>query len=173
MNDMQTAFFQLCLLAQALDSTGYYNIFTLIEGLRHMLVQNNFFYGTLVDIASSDDPSRVYYHLKVAPVPHQLVYVQLGAGYPKEIRSPHWCYVVRVDGQKLLVIPLSSIKENSGPASVPYEFDIVEQDGTIGRMHFDDMRSIDNMRIIQKKDYREVMTSREDIMNALDKYLKA
>lgn len=114
-----------------------------------------------------------YLSFKVAPAPHQLVYVHLGAGYPKEIRSPHWCYVVQVDGQKLLVIPLSSIKENPGPASVLYEFDIVEQDGTIGRMHFDDMRSIDNMRIIQKKNYRKVLTSREDFMNALDKYPKA
>lgn len=173
MNDMQTAFFQLCLLAQALDSTGYYNIFTLIEGLRHMLVQNNFFYGTLVDLASSDDPSRVYYNLKVTPVPHQLVYVQLGAGYPKEIRSPHWCYVVTVNGQKLMVIPVTSIKYDSGDPHSPYEMDIIEQDGVRGRLHFDDMRSIDKMRVIEKKHYREVLNSREDIMDALDRYLKA
>lgn len=173
MNDIQTAFFQLCLLAQALQATGHYNVFTLIEGLRHMLTQNIFFYGTLVAHSPTGDPSHVFYNLKTDPLPHELVYVQLGAGYPKEMRAPHWCYVVTVNGQKLMVIPVTSIKYDSGDPHSPYEMDIIEQDGVRGRLHFDDMRSIDKMRVIEKKHYREVLTSREYIMDALDRYLKA
>ena len=64
--------------------------------------------------------------MKVNPAVHQLVYVHLGGGYAKEMRGPHWCYVVKNNGQKLTVIPLTSIKEDSGPAKEPFEMDIDE-----------------------------------------------
>ena len=59
--------------------------------------------------------------MKVNPTAHQLVYVHLGGGYAKEMRGPHWCYVVKNNGQKLTVIPLTSIKEDSGPAKEPFD----------------------------------------------------
>ncbi|MGN0850936.1 MAG: type II toxin-antitoxin system PemK/MazF family toxin [Candidatus Ornithospirochaeta sp.] len=89
--------------------------------------------------------------MKVNPAVHQLVYVHLGGGYAKEMRGPHWCYVVKNNGQKLTIIPLTSIKEDSGPAKEPFELDIDEGNGKKGRMYFDDMRSIDKMRVIEKK----------------------
>ena len=109
--------------------------------------------------------------MKVNPAVHQLVYVHLGGGYAKEMRGPHWCYVVKNNGQKLTVIPLTSIKEDSGPAKEPFEKDIDEGNGKKGRMHFDEMRSIDKMRVIEKKGYREVFTPREKIESGLKHYL--
>ena len=87
------------------------------------------------------------------------------------MREPHWCYVLTSYGQKLTVIPLTSIKNNSGPARAPFEFDIDEGDGVKGCMHFDDMRSIDKMRVIANKEHRSVQTPRADIEAALKKYL--
>ena len=90
---------------------------------------------------SEKDPSRVYYDFLINPQPHELVCVQLGCGYEKEMREPHWCYVPRV-WQKLTVIPLTSIKSNSGPAGTPFEFDIVEDYGVKGRMRIKWMRRV-------------------------------
>ena len=80
------------------------------------------------------------------------IHVQQVCGNAKKMREPHWCYVLTCYGQKLTVIPLTSIKSNSGPERAPFEFDIVEGDGVKGRIHFDDMRSIDKMRVIAKRD---------------------
>lgn len=170
-NNIHTGFNELGLLAQQLDDTGNYNIDMLLSSLKHMLIGNNFFYGTLVKNHPEKDPNRVLYDLPINPQPHQLVYVQLGCGYAKEMRAPHWCYVLTSYGQKLTVIPLTSIKSNSGPARVPFEFDIDEGYGMKGRMHFDDMRSIDKMRVIAKKGYRSVCTPRANIEAALKKYM--
>ena len=59
----------------------------------------------------------------------------------------------------------------SGPAKEPFELDIDEGNGKKGRMHFDDMRSIDKMRVIEKKGYRSVCTPRADIEAAFKKYM--
>ena len=97
------------------------------------------------------------------------IHVQQVCGNAKKMREPHWGYVLTCYGQKLTVIPLTSIKSNSGPERAPFEFDIVEGDGVKGRIHFDDMRSIDKMRVIAKKEYRSVETPRADIETALKK----
>ena len=170
-NNIVAEFNNLGVLAQKLEDTGRYDVGMLISGLKHLLTENNFFYGPLVDQALVDDPSRVFFDLKVNPTVHQLVYVHLGGGYAKEMRGPHWCYVVKNNGQKLTVIPLTSIKEDSGPDKKPFEMDIDEGNGKKGRMHFDEMRSIDKMRVIEKKGYREVFTPREEIEAGLKHYL--
>lgn len=116
-----------------------------------MLIEKNFCFGTIAKNNPEKNPSRVFYDLPINPQPHQLVYVQLGCDYAKEMRDPHWCYVITSYGQKLTVIPLTSIKSKSSHARAPFEFDILEGDGVKGRMHFYDMRSIDKMRVIAKK----------------------
>lgn len=133
--NIQTEFNELGALAQQLDETGNYDVDMMLSGLHHMLAQNNYFYGTFAKNFPDKDSCKVFYDLPVNPVPHQLVYVQLSCGYPKEIRGPHWCYVLTSYGQKLTVIPAASIKENSGPVRAPYQFDIDEGNGTKGRIY--------------------------------------
>ena len=172
MSHIQNEFYELALLAEQLDETGNYNIDLLLSGLKHMLTENCFFYGILANMYPEKDPSRVFFDLKVNPQVHQLVYVQLGGGYAKELRGPHWCYVLKNAGQKLTVIPATSLKENSGPAREPFEFDIQEDDGMVGRLHFDDIRSIDKMRVLEYKSYKTVITPREEILEAYRRYLE-
>lgn len=169
--NVQEEFNQLGIMAQELCNTGSFEMDTLLSGLKHMLTENTFFYKTLVGKYPDRNPSSVFYDLKVNPQEHQLVYVQLGAGYAKEIRAPHWCYVLRNVGQKMTVIPVTSVKETSYPARAPYELDIEEADGFIGRLHFDDVRSIDKMRVIESKGYIDVKTPKEEIDTAYRNYL--
>ena len=63
-----------------------------------------------------------------------------------------------------------SFTSGSGTLTVPYEYDIEEDGGIKGRMHLDDMRCIDKMRIIEKKGYISVITKREDIENAVENF---
>jgi hypothetical protein len=74
-------------------------------------------------------------------------------------------------GTKLLVAPVTSIKKTSGKAKEPYEFDILEQGDVKSRLHFDDIRVIDKMRIIEYKKYLEVKTDRVLIEDAFKSFL--
>lgn len=172
MSHIQTEFNELGLLAQKLDKTGNYDVYQLISGLKHMLTENCFFYGPLANMHPEKDPSRVFFDLNVDPQTHQMIYVQLGAGYAKELRGPHWCYVFKNIGQKLIVIPTTSVKGYSGLIREPYEFDIEEDDGMISRLHFDEVRSIDKMRVLETRPYKDVITPKEEIIEAYRKYME-
>lgn len=158
-------FWELANQANDLAQTGNYDVDMLISSWKHQLTASNFFYGTLVNKEANHDANKVYYSLKHEPKEHELVYAQIGRGYSKELFDPHWCYVLKHCGTKLIVIPVTSIKSDSGTANAPYEYDITEADGTKARLHIDDIRCIDKMRIIEKKGYLSVTTAREDIEN--------
>jgi len=164
-------FWNLAILADNLVSTNNYNVSMLIKAWDHQLKAAIFFYGTLVNKEPSRNANKVYYSLKTEPQEHQLIYVQLGRGYSKELFDPHWCYVLKHCGSKLVVFPVTSIKECSGSPIAPYEYDIIESDNITARMHFDDIRCIDKMRIIEGKGYIDVLTKRIDIENAFNHFL--
>lgn len=160
-------FWGLANMANDLAQTGNYDVDMLISAWKHQLTASNFFYGTLVNKEPNHNANNTYYSLKTEPKEHQLVYCQIGRGYSKELFDPHWCYVLKHCGTKLVVIPVTSIKPDSGTLTVPYEYDI-EEDGNIkARMHFDDIRCIDKMRILEKKGYINIITSRTNIENAI------
>jgi len=163
-------FWELANQAQDLVDTGNYDVDMLISAWKHQLTAANFFYGKLVKKEPSQDANKVYYSLKTEPKEHQLVYTQIGRGYSKELFDPHWCYVLKHCGTKLIVIPVTSIKSDSGTPVAPYEYDIEEDGGIKGRMHLDDMRCIDKMRIIEKKGYISVITKRDDIETAVENF---
>ena len=56
MYDIISEFNNLGVLAQKLEDTGRYDVGVLISGLKHLLVENNFFYGTLADNHPDKDP---------------------------------------------------------------------------------------------------------------------
>jgi len=164
-------FWKLASQADSLASTKFYDVDMLINAWRHQLTSANFFYGTLVKNSPSHDANQVYYSLKTEPKEHQLVYVQIGRGYSKELFDPHWCYVLKHCKTKLIVIPVTSLKSTSGTAVAPYEYDITESTGRTGRLHFDDIRCIDKMRIVEKKGYINISTPRQQIENAFKIFL--
>lgn len=163
-------FWELANQAQDLAQTGNYDVDMLISAWKHQLTASNFFYGKLVNKEPNQDANKTYYSLKTEPKEHQLVYTQIGRGYSKELFDPHWCYVLKHCGTKLIVIPITSIKTDSSTLVVPYEYDIEEEGGIKARMHLDDMRCIDKMRIIEKKGYISVLTEREDIESAVENF---
>ena len=69
-NNIVAEFNNFDVLAQKLEDTGMYDVGMLISGLKHLLTENNFFYGPLVDQAPVNDPSRVFFDLKVNPAVH-------------------------------------------------------------------------------------------------------
>lgn len=163
-------FWQLANQGQNLAETENYDVDMLISAWKHQLTESNFFYGKLVKKEPNQDANKTYFSLKKEPKEHQLVYTQIGRGYPKELFDPHWCYVLKHCGTKLIVIPVTSIKPDSSNPVVPYEYDIEEDSGIKARMHLDDMRCIDKMRIIEKRGYISVITKREDIEKAVERF---
>lgn len=164
--DITKEFQQLSVEAAKLAQTGNYDVDMLILGLKHQLKESNFLYGTLMKA------NKQFYDMKTEPQEHQLVYVQLGRGYGKEIYDPHWCYVLRHCGSNLMVLPVTSVKPTSSAPFAPYEFDIEEEGGVIGRVHLDDIRSIDKMRIEERRGYRNVVTPRAEIEKAFSSVMK-
>lgn len=162
-------FWRLANQASDLAQTENYDVDMLISAWKHQLSAANFFYGTLVGKEPTHDANKTYYALKTEPKEHQLVYTQIGRGYSKELFDPHWCYILKHCGTKLIVIPVTSIKPDSSMPVVPYEYDIEEENGVRARMHLDDIRCIDKMRIIEKRGYLSVKTERKNIECAVEK----
>ena len=99
---------------------------------------------------------------------HKLIYINLGRGFPKELMDGHWCYVLKDYGCKLLVIPSTSIK-NDSKFNSEYDMDIfsedVEKEEVIkSRLCITDMRTIDIQRIDKRKKYKKVITKRKEII---------
>ena len=135
--------------------------------------QLNYFYKDLIDKQDSKDANMTYYNLSPNPSEHQLVYVNLCRGFPKELYDGHWCYLLKYCGTKLLVIPTTSIKESSSTDEQDYYFDIEETDNCQSRLRFDEIRMIDKMRVVTKdKPYRDVKTERKVIEEKFMNFLK-
>lgn len=97
----------------------------------------------------------------------QVCYGNLGIGYPNEIYGGHWCYVYKkLSATKLLVVPLTSVKETSKEANGEYQIDIqVEKlcKNGVSRLQLSDMRCIDTQRIYVRKGFFDVLDNHQDI----------
>lgn len=149
---------------EELQSTNRYDVDALLYSLSYQIKQLKFFYKDLIDKQGSEDANNTYYNLRPTPLEHQLLYVSLCRGFPKELYDGHWCYLLKDCGTKFLVIPTTSLKETSSTSEEAYYFDIEEIDGSISRLRFDEIRMIDKMRVITKdKPYRDIKTNRKTI----------
>ena len=86
----------------------------------------------------------------------------------------HWCYVLKDMGYKMLVVPCTSIKKDSTPANPIFEKDIkIKTDTHIThcRIQLSDIRSVDIQRLDLRKSFYQVLTSREDIIEFIEKNL--
>ncbi|POO87857.1 hypothetical protein [Clostridium sp. 3-3] len=163
----------ICHQMEILQSTGRYDVDALLYSLSYQLKQLNFFYKDLIDKEGTNDANKTYYNLSPNPTEHQIIYVSLCRGFPKELYDGHWCYVLKHSGTKLLVIPITSIKDCSSPEEQSYYFDIQEEGNIKVRLRFDEMRTIDKMRVMTKdKPYKNVITQRTVIENKLMEYLQ-
>ena len=79
----------------------------------------------------------------------------------------HWCYVLKDFGSKMLVIPCTSIKEDS-PEATEYELDIrakIRKYPIRSRMQLSDMRVVDLQRLDIRKRFCNVITDKKEIIN--------
>lgn len=131
----------------------------------HLTSQLSYFYKK---IAKNGPTENVFYSRNMQSMEHKLIYINLGRGFPKELMDGHWCYVLKDYGCKLLVIPSTSIK-NDSKFNSEYDMDIfsedVEQEEVIkSRLCITDMRAIDIQRIDKRKKYKKVITKRKEII---------
>ena len=86
----------------------------------------------------------------------------------------HWCYVLKDMGYKMLVIPCTSIKEDSTVVNPLFEKDIkikTKKHITESRIQLSDIRSIDIQRLDLRKPFYDVLTPSEEIQEFVHKNL--
>ena len=149
-----------------LEKTGLYDTSKYSHSLLHLTNQLEYFYCNLVPKGTGNSATTIYKPIN-RPKEHQLAYFNLGRGFPKELMDGHWCYVVKDLGSKMFVIPCTSIKADSKPCNLNFEFDIegVDEQGTFKcRIQLSDIRSIDVQRVHVLKKPKEVVTGRDIIL---------
>lgn len=154
-----------------LEESGNYDVEKYSYALLHQTSQLEYFYCHLV---KDGDCDQTYYHVHKRPQIHNLAYFNIGRGFPKELMDGHWCYVLKDMGYKMLVIPCTSIKENSSAVNPMYEKDIkiiTNTHETTCRIQLSDIRSIDIQRLDLRKPFYTVLTPRQEIMDFVEKNL--
>lgn len=151
-----------------------YDSETFVTHLKFQVEQLSFFYNYLVP-KQGGYISKTYYNPKKRPKVHQIAYFNLTRGFPKELCDPHWCYILKDFGCKLVIIPTTSIKSDSKPCNPSFEYDIKIKNfinTSLSRLHIDDIRVVDLQRLIldtHKHNIYDVETSRENIISNVSK----
>lgn len=146
-----------------LQESGDYDVEKYSHSLMHLTSQLEYFYCHLVK--DSGDANNTYYHISNKPKVHQLAYFNIGRGFPKELMDGHWCYILRDLGYKMLVIPCTSIKGTK--CNSEFEMDIkikMNDEITMSRIQLSDLRTVDNQRLDMRKEYCDVLTERQSIL---------
>lgn len=156
---------------EKMTDSGNYDVEIFIKQLEFQVNQLSFFYDNLVP-KQGNNVSKTFYNLKTRPNEHQLIYVNLTRGFPKELYDAHYCYLLKDCGCKFIVVPTTSLKEDSPPCNEEFEMDIDIKNGNKCRLNVDDIRVIDFMRIVEYKGYSDVLTDREDIISFVNNFFK-
>ena len=130
-----------------LKKTECYDVEKYTYSLLHQTRQLEYFYCQLVE-EENPEPDQTYYHVSRRPMVHQMAYL-------KDF------------GSKMLVIPCTSIKEDS-PEATEYELDIrakIRKYPIRSRMQLSDMRVVDLQRLDIRKRFCNVITDKKEIEN--------
>ncbi len=135
----------------------------------------DFFYSKLVN-NQKKSPSEVFYQVKPSERPKegQVAYFNLRRGYPKETYDGHYCYIVKDFGFKYIIIPTTSVKEDSADLNEKFEIDIELSKFTnnkVSRMQVSDIRVVDIQRLNQKKGIFDVVTDKQSIEEKIKEIL--
>lgn len=136
-----------------------------IEGL---MFDIDYELGQLLYFHKNVLPKTHFYHMKAIPKQGEVAYFNLTRGFPKELVGGHWCLVLKYVKGKALVVPLTSIKEDSAPVDPEFQIDIqVEGFKCMSRAQISDIRTIDVQRCYIKKGFKRVITNQEEIYNKI------
>ena len=162
-NDKYVPYVKLHDSLERMKKRGNYDVDKYFQSLLHEVGELEYFYCDLVKDGNGDD---YYYPIFKRPRKHTLVYCNIGRGFPKELHDGHFCYILKDMGYKAIVIPCTSIKNNSHPANSKFELDIEvikDHKRTKSRMQLSDIRCIDLQRIDTRKEVLEVVTDEKII----------
>lgn len=109
------------------------------------------------------------------PTEGQVAYFYIETSYPKEIYNSHWCLILKNLGSLLVVIPLTSIKEDSNPVDRKREIIVkikdFEEDGC-SKLKINQIFSAGLMRLDRTKKIYDLQTDfsyvKENIKNILN-----
>ncbi|MBO6047357.1 MAG: hypothetical protein J6P61_06390 [Erysipelotrichaceae bacterium] len=150
---------------ERLERTHLYDVNKFTRSIAHLASQLEYFYCHLAD-EQGREPNQTFYYVKTRPHVHQLAYFNIGRGYPKEVMDGHYCYVLSDLGTKMVIIPCTSIKEDSQNPDPRFQKDIIVRSGNelmVCRLQLSDIRAVDIQRIDVRKDIRECVTSKAEI----------
>ena len=138
-----------------------------VKDMKYEIGQLKFFYNN-VTRNQTGNPSTSFYKPKLKPESHQLAYFNLTQGFPKELRGGHWCYVLKHVKSKYIIIPCTSVKDDSSLPDPEYQMDI-EIDGfpndKKARLQFSDIRAVDAQRLYVDRGIYDIITDRSKIIN--------
>ena len=149
----------------------YYNFNRLIYSLEryHNSIGKNA--GTIKELSAIqiDIPKRNM------PKEGQVAYFYIETSYPKEIYNSHWCLVLKDLGSLLVVIPLTSIKQDSNPVDKQREMIVkikdFEEEGC-SKLKINQIFSAGLLRLDQSKKIYDLQTDfsyvKQNIKNILD-----
>jgi hypothetical protein len=152
-----------------------------IYDIEYTIGQLKYFFDTTVP-SQTGVPNTSYYYLKqLDPKEHQIAYVNLTRGFPKELFGGHYCYILRKFKDKYIVIPTTSVEDET---DIRHDFEIDIKiknfiNNKITRLNVSNIRAIDIQRIYQgntnlfekEKGIFDVITDRSLIINEVSKIL--
>lgn len=143
-----------------------YEVIKLIQSYNYQISNLYYYYKKL-------EKNNTFFMKNVKVNEHTLVYVNLGRGFPQELMDGHWCYVVRIIGTKLLVIPTTSIKSrNETNSFMHYIIKSCSGKKVIkSKLELSEIRCVDIQRTYLKKGMYNVKTSRKEIMKKVIKMI--
>lgn len=155
------------------DLDNYRDVDGFVTDLEYLVGQLSYFYNNLTP-KQTGDPSTTFYKPKKLPKTHQIAYFNLTRGFPKELYGGHWCYVLKQFKSKFVIIPTTSVKEDSLKADPNFQIDIKVEgfmNGRTTRMQISDMRTVDAQRLYFNKGFYDVLTDKEYIAEEMNKIL--
>ena len=154
-----------------IQETGIYDVDKYCCSLLHLTNQLEYFYCHLVP-KGSGDCDNTYYRLHDRPKEHQMAYFNIGRGFPKELMDGHWCYIITYFGNKALVIPCTSNRQNQNNEYKKVIKSVNNKNEIIySKLSFSDIRCIDMQRLDLRKNFLNVITPRDEILNEFIKYI--
>lgn len=159
---------KLANVAQLLKSMKRYDGYKFAVELEKWVTELSYFYNVIVK--DGQNPSLIPYKIKPSKRPKegQMAYINLRRGYPKETFDDHWCYILKDYGTKYIIIPSTSVKEDSSECDERFEIDIEDCTSTgKSRLQISDLRTVDVMRVCQSinPNLCDVKTPRDQIIN--------
>lgn len=161
-------------ISNTLEKMKNYNSERFVEELKDLVGQLNFFYDFLVE-KQGGDSSKTFYQIKPSKRPRegQVAYFKLGRGFPKELYDAHYCYILKDYKVKYIVIPMTSVKDDSEP-DPKFEFDITTKNfinNLKSRLHIDEIRTVDIQRLVQDKGSYNIVEEKIFIENKVKELL--